>query len=108
MESEYTPLIVTTISLLTILLLNFYSRRTKKKALEQIIQKRKTGGNTEMKNLATKYLNNTCVIYLFDGNTHKGIIKEVTDNGILLQKTAKTELLNIDFITRIKIVEKKG
>ena len=61
-----------------------------------------------MKNLATKYLNETCVIYLFDGNTHKGVIKEVTEGGILLQKTAKTELLNIDFITRIKVVEKKG
>ena len=106
MEPEYVSLFISQIALWTVLLGNF-ARQKKQKALLEIIQKRKTGGNTEMKDLAKKYLGETCVLYSFDGNTHKGIIKEVTDGAILLQKGQKQEVLNLDFITRMKVVEQK-
>ena len=62
-----------------------------------------------MKELATKFIGQTCTVYSFDSSkTYKGVIKEVTDGAILLQKDNKTEVLNMDFISRIKIVEKKG
>ena len=60
-------------------------------------------GNTEMKELATKFIDKECIISAFD-STHQfdGIIKEVTDGAILLEKDGKIEAINLDFVIRIR------
>ena len=56
-----------------------------------------------MKELAKRFLNKKCVITSFDGNhQYEGVIKEVTDGGILVEKDSKTEAINLDFIVRIR------
>ena len=56
-----------------------------------------------MKELAVRFLNKECLISSFDGNhSYEGIIKEVTDGAILLEKDGKTEILNLDFVMRIR------
>ena len=56
-----------------------------------------------MKELAKRFLNKECVITSFDGNhQYEGVIKEVTDSGILVEKDSKTEAINLDFIVRIR------
>ena len=69
----------------------------------QIIKKRKTEGNTEMKELAMRFIDKECVISSFDGNhQYEGIIKEVTDGALLLEKDGKIEAINLDFVIRIR------
>ena len=69
----------------------------------QIIKKRKKGANTEMKELAKRFIDKECVITSFDGNRqYEGIIKEVTDGAILVKKGDVLQAINLDFIIRIR------
>ena len=56
-----------------------------------------------MKELAKRFIDKECVIPSFDGNhQYEGIIKEVTDGAILVEKDGKTEAINLDFVIRIR------
>ena len=71
--------------------------------IRQIIKKRQIGGNTEMKELAKRFIDKKCVISAFDSNHQfDGIIKEVTDGAILIEKEEKLEAINLDFVIRIR------
>ncbi len=87
--------------------------RNKRKAVivRKIIEKRKTEGNTEMKELAERFIDKECIIYSFDGShQYVGIIKGVTDGAILIEKDGKLEAINLDFVIRIREYprDKKG
>ena len=61
-----------------------------------------------MKELAVRFVDKECVIYSFDGGQqYKGVIKEVTDGAVLLANGDKMEVINLDFIGRIKELPKK-
>lgn len=69
----------------------------------QMIKKRKKEGNTEMKELAKRFIGKECVITSFDGNRqYEGVIKEVTDGAILVEKGGAPQAINLDFIIRIR------
>ena len=56
-----------------------------------------------MKELAKKFIDKECVISYFDGShQYEGVIKEVTDGAILVEKDGKIEVLNLDFVIRIR------
>ena len=56
-----------------------------------------------MKERAMRFIDKECVISSFDGNhQYEGIIKEVTDGAILVEKDGKTEAINLDFVIRIR------
>ena len=96
--STYIPIIVMWIIIIYVLLSN-----RKAVIARQIIKKRKTEGNTEMKELAMRFIDKECVISSFDGNhQYEGIIKEVTDGALLLEKDGKIEAINLDFVIRIR------
>ena len=96
--STYIPIIVMWIIIIYVLLSN-----RKAVIARQIIKKRKTEGNTEMKELAMRFIDKECVISSFDGNhQYDGIIKEVTDGALLLEKDGKIEAINLDFVIRIR------
>ena len=66
------------------------------------MKKRKTGENKEMKELATRFIGKECIVCFFDGSQQTGIIKEVTEGAILMEKKDKLEAMNLDFVLRIK------
>ncbi len=56
-----------------------------------------------MKELATRFIDKECIIYSFDGGRqYDGVIKEVTDGAILIEKDGKIEAINLDFVIRIR------
>lgn len=74
----------------------------------KIIKKRKMEGNTEMKELAKRFVDKECVITTFDmGHQFEGMIKEVTDGAVLLEKNGKVEAINLDFVVRIREYSRK-
>jgi len=100
--STYLPLIF----LFIILYVLYLNRRLV--IARQIIKNRKVGGNTEMKELAKKFIDKECVITSFDGNhQYEGVIKEVTDGAILVEKNDQIEVLNLDFVIRIREYPRK-
>jgi hypothetical protein len=69
----------------------------------QIIKKRKMEGNTNMKELAKRFIDKECLITAFDSNHQfEGVIKEVNDNAILVEKKESVEAINLDFVIRIR------
>ena len=61
-----------------------------------------------MKELAKRFIDKECVISSFDGNhQYEGVLKEVTDGAILVEKDGKIEALNLDFVIRIREYPRK-
>ena len=97
-SSTYIAIIIMWIIIIYVLL-----RNRKAVIARQIIKKRKTEGNTEMKELAKRFIGKECVITSFDGNRqYEGVIKEVTDGAILVEKGGVPQAINLDFIIRIR------
>lgn len=96
--STYIPIIV-----LWIIIFYVIFRNRRAVVARQIIKKRKLEGNAEMKELAKRFIDEECIISSFDGNhQYEGIIKEVTDGAILVEKDGKIEAINLDFVIRIR------
>ncbi|MBE6695042.1 MAG: hypothetical protein E7587_01165 [Ruminococcaceae bacterium] len=56
-----------------------------------------------MKELAKRFIDKECVITSFDnGKNFDGIIREVTDGALLIEKDGKSEAINLDFVIRIR------
>ena len=95
--STYIPIIMLWI-IIFIMLCNSKSAIAKK-----IIKRRKMEGNTEMEELAKKFIDKECLIYAFDSSHQfEGIIKEVVDGAILVEKAGTVEAINLDFVIRIR------
>ena len=95
--STYIPIIV----LWIIIFIMFRNRRAV--VAKHIIKKRKMEGNSEMKELAKRFIDKECIISSFDGNhQYEGTIKEVTGGAILVEKDGRFEAVNLDFVIRIR------
>ena len=100
--SYYIPIIV-----LWILIFIIYRNR-KAIVAKKVIQKRNGKEKTEMVELARKFLGKECLISAFDGNHQfDGVIKEVTDGAILLEKNGTLAAINLDFVIRIREYPRK-
>ena len=55
-----------------------------------------------MKDMAVKFIDKDCLVYTFDGRQYDGIIKEVSEGAVLIEKDEKLEALNLDFVLRIR------
>ncbi len=78
-------------------------RNQKNVIAKKIIEKRQKGEATEMVELAKKFIDKECLVYSFDGNRQfEGIIKEVSDSAILVEKDGALEAINLDFVIRIR------
>jgi len=75
----------------------------KKKMLATLIKKRREKKESaEMQELAKRFIEKECLIYLYDGNQITGVIKEITDSAALVEKKGVLEAVNLDFVTRIR------
>ena len=82
-----------------------YVMRNNQKAIitRKVIEKRKREDITEMIELAKRFIGKECIIYAFDSSHQfEGIIREVTDGAILIEKEEKLEAVNLDFVIRIR------
>ncbi len=96
--STYIPIIILWVIIFYVL---FRNRRAV--VARQIIKRRKMEGNTEMKELAKRFIDKECLISSFDSNHQfEGVIKEVSDSAILVEKNGTVEAINLDFVIRIR------
>ena len=95
--STYLPMIFLLIIIFVML------RNRKAVVARKIIKNRKMEGNTNMKELAKRFIDKECLITAFDSNHQfEGVIKEVSDNAILVEKKESVEAINLDFVIRIR------
>ena len=81
-------------------LIYFLGEQKKKKTLRHI-KKRKTEDHRKMVELAKRFLGKECLI---DTIEHQvvGIVKEVLDGAMLLETESGEQVLNLDFVERIR------
>ncbi len=77
-------------------------RRNNLIAAKKSIQNKKPEDTAQMLELAKKFIDKDCLIYSFDGRHFDGVIKEVADGAILIEKNGGLEAINLDFVIRIR------
>ena len=94
--------------ILIVSLMQTRTRRQQAVIAQTVRRKKKTGKEQTraMLELAKRLIGKKCVIYTLNFET-SGIIREVVDGGILLEKKTTTEVINPDYIMRIRTVAEK-
>lgn len=85
------------------LILYVISRNQKAAVIRNVIKNKNTEDKKIMVELAKRFIGKECLVYAFDSNHQfEGVIKEVSDGAILIEKDAKLEAINLDFVIRIR------
>ena len=80
-------------------------QRRRLAAIRHILnRKMRNKENIEMKELAKRFIGEACIIYTITSNdgSVQGVIKEIDDGGMVIEKTGELEIINLDFVTRIR------
>lgn len=95
--AQYIPIIM------LLVLLYILRRNQQAAAVRERIKKRKSEDKTKMIELAKRFIGKECIIYAFDSNHQfAGVIKEVSDGALLLERNGELEAINLDFVIRIR------
>lgn len=81
-------------------------------AVVRQIQKRRKQDKekADMKKLAMQFIGEECIIYTITSSSGsiQGVIKEIDDGGMIIEKASgEREVINLDFVTRIRQYPKK-
>lgn len=95
------------LSFIAMFLIVFAIMQRKKRKNAAMINHRKKYKNEEifkMKELAQQFIGKECLIYTIasDTNAEKGVIKEITEKGILLDDDGNLQAINLEYVTRIR------
>lgn len=90
------------IALFILLFIVIYSgKRDEKIILKQIKKMKNKEERAEMTELAKRFIGKECVISTFNSQV-VGVIKEITDGAVLIENNENPEIINIDYIVKIK------
>ena len=98
MNSSHYIIIVVLLCFLFLML-----QRQKLAVVKNRIKHQKGKERLKMLELAKRFIGKECIISSFDGNHNfDGVIKEVSDGAVLLEKDGKLEAINLDYVIRIR------
>ena len=97
------PAIYIPICMLWLIIFMTISRQRRENIIRIILQKRKHGEEKmRMKAIAEKFVGKECLIYTLNSQQVSGKIVEVTDGALLLDNGKQSELINFDYVVRIR------
>lgn len=76
-------------------------RRNEKGFAIRKIRKKKKGESSKMTELLKNFIDKECIIYAFETQI-TGIVKQVTDSAVLIECKDGTQIINTDFIVRVR------
>ena len=92
------------IALFLLVIIPAVRRRRRIAAVRHILNRKKQNKEVKfMKELAQKFIGKECLIYTIasDSSAVKGTIKEITDNGLLIECDGNLQAINLEFVARI-------
>ena len=99
------------LALFLLVIIPWIMRQRRLAAVRHILnQKKQNKENSEMKELAKRFIGEECIIYTITSNdgSVQGVIKEIDDGGMVIEKkTGELEIVNLDFVTRIREYPRK-
>lgn len=93
--------------IIALFLIVFVLMQRKKRKTAAIINHRKNRKNKEsfkMKELAMQFIGKECLIYTIanESSPKNGVLKEITESGILLDNNGNLQAVNLEYVTCIK------
>ena len=82
---------------LPLILYLIFQRRNQKLMAHQIMSRKK--GRTQMLELAKKFIDKKCIIYTFDHSQIVGILRQVSDSGVLVEGNSAVEAVNLTLLS---------
>jgi len=77
------------------------SEQKKVSIKQHILSKKRRKENTIMIELAKSFIGKECLVYTFNSQL-AGILKEVSNGALLLENGKNLEIINLDYIIRIR------
>ena len=96
-------------ALFVLVVIPWITRQRKIAAIRHILNRKKQN-KENMKELAKQFIEKECIVYTVTSNDSSihGVIKEIDDGGMVIEKTSgEKELINLDFVTRIREYPRK-
>lgn len=95
------------LAFIAMFLIVFAIMQRRKRKIAVIInhrKKNKTKETLKMKELAQKFIGKECLVYTVasESSSVSGVIKEVTENGLLIEKDGNMQAVNLEYVTRIR------
>ena len=88
------------IPLMVLLIVLAQQRKETNKYIESRIRKQK--GDTEIQKLAVRFIGKDVMLNTVASGTYDGVIKEVVDNAVVLEKNGKETIVNLDYVIRLR------
>ena len=88
------------IPLMILLIVLAQQRKETNKYIEARIRRRK--GDPEMQKLAERFIGKDVMINTVASGTYDGILKEIVDNAVVLEKDGKETIVNLDYVIRLR------
>ena len=101
MDSYYLILL----ALLFFVILPGIKQRRRMAAVRHILNRKKQNKeNIVMKKSAQEFIGKECMVYTVasDSSFVNGMIKEITDSGLLIEKDGNLQAVNLEYVTRIR------
>ena len=99
------------LALLLLVIIPWIMRRRRLAAVRHILKQKKLNKeNSEMKELAKRFIGKECIIYTITSNdgSVQGVITEVDDGGMVMERNSgEKEIVNLDYVTRIREYPRK-
>ena len=94
------------IAVFLLIILPMMERRRRRNAIIKhvLYNKKRNKENNKMKELAKQFIGKECIVYTVTGSDGivKGTIKDVADDGIIIERGDGIEAVNLDYVTRIR------
>lgn len=93
------------LALLFFVILPGIKQRRRMAAVRHILNRKKQNKeNIVMKKLAQEFIGKECMVYTVasDSSFVNGMIKEITDSGLLIEKDGNLQAVNLEYVTRIR------
>lgn len=94
------------VAVFLLIILPMMERRRRRNAIIKhvLYNKKRNKENDKMKELARQFIGKECIVYTVTGSDGivKGTIKDVADDGIIIERGDGIEAVNLDYVTRIR------
>ena len=82
-------------------------KKEKRIIIKNILKKKNKEKFKKMQELAKRFIGKECIVYTYDSAQLTGIVKEAFDGALVIEKDGSEEIVNLDFVIRIREYPKK-
>lgn len=91
--------------LLILCIILYEQRKETAKFIEARIRRQK--GDIEMQKLAERFIGKDVLLNTVASGSYDGVIREVVDNAVVLEKDGKETVVNLDYVIRLREYPRK-